>query len=109
MTCGEDSVGLPSAGKLKCVDMENRGSHGFRHHGSVCTSGEGPGLQNQFAKSATSNLSIASDTDEKDLAFCLALLARKSTELALIVERWYNLPLPVRAGIVAMVQASEPG
>src|SRR5436309_2995337 len=42
------------------------------------------------------------------LASCLALLAQKSTDLALVVERWDALPQAVRAGIVAMVKASTP-
>jgi hypothetical protein len=36
----------------------------------------------------------------------LALLARKSPDLALVVERWEALPEAVRAGIVAMVKAA---
>jgi hypothetical protein len=38
----------------------------------------------------------------------LALLAQKSPDLALLVERWDALPEAVRAGIVAMVKASLP-
>jgi hypothetical protein len=38
----------------------------------------------------------------------LALLARESPDLALIVERWETLPKAVRAGIVAMIQAAGP-
>jgi hypothetical protein len=37
----------------------------------------------------------------------LALLARASPDLALIVERWESLPEALRAGIVAMVKAAE--
>jgi hypothetical protein len=36
----------------------------------------------------------------------LALLARESLDLALIVKRWEALPEAVRAGIVAMVRAA---
>jgi hypothetical protein len=36
----------------------------------------------------------------------LALLARQSPDLALLVERWNRLPEAVRAGIVAMVKAA---
>jgi hypothetical protein len=43
------------------------------------------------------------------LASCLALLARKSPELALLAERWDGLAEAVRAGIVAMVKASSKG
>jgi hypothetical protein len=37
----------------------------------------------------------------------LALLAGKSSDLALLVERWDTLPEVVRAGIVAMVKRGE--
>jgi hypothetical protein len=40
------------------------------------------------------------------LASCLALLAQKSPDLALVVEHWDNLPEAVRAGIVALVKAA---
>jgi hypothetical protein len=39
----------------------------------------------------------------------LALLARKSNDLALVVERWDRLPDAVRSGIVAMVKAASAG
>jgi hypothetical protein len=41
------------------------------------------------------------------LAFCLAFLAEKSPDLAVLVERWDKLPAAVRAGIVAMVRTTE--
>jgi hypothetical protein len=37
----------------------------------------------------------------------LALLAQKSPDLALLVERWDALPEAVRTGIVAMVKATD--
>jgi hypothetical protein len=43
------------------------------------------------------------------LAFCLAFLTRKSADLALVVERWESLPEALRAGIVAMVKATQGG
>ena len=46
-------------------------------------------------------------SDEENLAFCLALLRRKSPDLALPVEQWEHVPEAVRAGIVAMVKASK--
>ena len=52
------------------------------------------------------------DTSEnapRVLAFCLAFLNQKSPDLALLVERWDDLPEAVRAGIVAMVKATNPG
>jgi hypothetical protein len=39
----------------------------------------------------------------------LALLAEKSPDLALLVERWDGLPEAVRAGIVAIVKATSTG
>jgi hypothetical protein len=50
----------------------------------------------------------AKNSDENVLASCLALLARKSPDLALLVERWNDLPEAVRAGIAAMVKAADP-
>ena len=52
------------------------------------------------------NSSISAN-DANNLASCLALLARKSPDLAFLVERWDSLPQAVRAGIVAMVKATE--
>jgi hypothetical protein len=43
------------------------------------------------------------------LASCLAFLSQKSPDLALLLERWDALPEAVRAGIVAMVRATELG
>ena len=40
------------------------------------------------------------------MALYLALLKRKSPELALIVERWEHLPGVLRTGVLAMVRAS---
>jgi hypothetical protein len=46
-----------------------------------------------------------SDNGERRLAFCLALLAKKSPDLALLVERWDEIPGAIRAGMVAIVKA----
>jgi hypothetical protein len=46
------------------------------------------------------------DDSAQDLAFCLALLAKSSPDLAFIVERWNSLPEALRAGIMAMVRAT---
>jgi DNA-directed RNA polymerase subunit RPC12/RpoP len=74
--------------------------------GSVCTSGGGLGLQNRRPLSASCSESSISATDENDLASSLALLAKKSPDLALVAERWEALPEAVRVGIVAMVKAA---
>src|SRR5262249_39956703 len=50
----------------------------------------------------------ASENASGVLASCLALLARKSPDLAMLAERWDTLPEAVRAGIVAMVKAAAP-
>jgi hypothetical protein len=39
----------------------------------------------------------------------VALLARESPDLALVVERWPALPEAVRAGILALVRAGAGG
>ena len=41
-----------------------------------------------------------------DLAHYLALLKQESADLAVIVEAWAELPEAIKAGILAMVQAS---
>jgi hypothetical protein len=69
-----------------------------------------PVLKTGRPPATTSNASVTSDNPENDLASCLALLARKSADLALLVARWDALPEAVRAGILAMVKAaSGPG
>ena len=55
---------------------------GFTGFGSVCTSGDGPGLQNQDTAALTSAAPIDSDDATRVLASCLALLATKSPDLA---------------------------
>jgi len=44
------------------------------------------------------------DNPDSVLASCLALLAKKSPDLAMVVKEWDTLPEAVRAGIVAMVR-----
>jgi len=41
----------------------------------------------------------------KNSAENLALLAEKSPDLALLIERWNDLPDAIKAGILAMVKA----
>ncbi len=72
------------------------------------------GLENRCHSAAshvTTSFStkLSADSNENAtgvLASCLALLAKKSTDLALVVERWDTLPEAIRAGIVAMVNAA---
>ncbi len=65
------------------------------------------GLGNNPGSLATSSTPATCDNHEKVLASCLALLTRTSPDLAKVVEHWDALPEPVRAGIVAMVQAAQ--
>jgi len=46
-----------------------------------------------------------SENDSERLAFCLALLARKSPDLARVIDAWPVLPAALRAGILAMIDA----
>jgi hypothetical protein len=72
------------------------------------------GLENRCGSSipdASSSISATSSADPAeerpdDLASCLALLTRKSPDLALLVERWDGLPEAIRAGIAAMIRAA---
>jgi len=64
------------------------------------------GLENRSPVSLTPSQAYTSEDPEKNLAFSLALLARKSADLALLVERWDGLPEAIRAGIMAMVRAA---
>ena len=65
------------------------------------------GLGNRCASPLTIDESNPSDITEKNLAFCLALLKQKSPDLALLVERWDDLPEAVKAGIVAMIDSTK--
>ena len=64
------------------------------------------GLANRSTSAASADHIDTSADPENVLASCLALLKEESTELALVVERWNELPELVRAGIVAMVKAA---
>src|SRR5438093_12637257 len=50
------------------------------------------GFEDQQASSASSDNSSTSGDRENGLASCLALLAPKYPDLALLVERWESLP-----------------
>jgi len=63
----------------------------------------------QSATDATQPIA-SHDTSENDperLAFCLALLARKSPDLARLIDAWPTLPAALRAGILAMIDAAR--
>ncbi len=64
-------------------------------------------LQSAIDSSQPIALSDTSANDAERLAFCLALLYQKSPDLALLVQRWDDLPAAARAGLVAMVKATK--
>jgi hypothetical protein len=82
--------------------------------GSVCTSGESPGLQNQSAPDLVPSLTPSElgssgttpQTGEAVLSSCLSVLRQTAPDLVLVVERWAALPEVVRAGIVALVRVA---
>ena len=65
------------------------------------------GLQNRYETQAANDTTTTSGNDAENLADYLALLERKSPDLALLVKRWDTLPEPVRTGIMAMIRATE--
>ncbi len=68
------------------------------------------GLGNRRDPTATNDGATTCGNDEEYSADYLALLERKSPDLALLVKRWDTIPEPVRAGIMAMIRASDvPG
>jgi hypothetical protein len=72
------------------------------------------GLENRSRLPEPSPQSASTSTSSDDfpesaadhLASRLALLIRKTPSMALVIERWEALPDAVRAGIVAMIEAS---
>ncbi len=64
------------------------------------------GLENRCAPVVSSCNSETSNNGESDWALCLALLARKAPDLALVIQRWSSLPEAVQTGILAMIRAS---
>ena len=64
-------------------------------------------LQNRCSESVTDVNATTCDTTDPALTALLTYFEQKSPDLARVVEAWDNLPEPVRAGIVAMVQASR--
>ncbi len=65
------------------------------------------GLQNRCSDTVTSDDTTICENDKENSADYLALLERESPDLALLVKRWDTLPEVVRAGIMAMVRASD--
>jgi hypothetical protein len=110
-----------SAGGLSPVDevqSHNLMNDGFSAEkpafGSVCTSGGGPGLQNQSKQShitcLSSNASTTSDSAEEGgpdvLASCLALLNHQHADLASVLAVWPSLPPALKAAVLAIVESA---
>ena len=64
-------------------------------------------LQMRRGSNVTDDPNPACKDGVENLASCLALLNQKSPDLAMIVECWDLLPEAVKAGILAMVEASR--
>ena len=65
------------------------------------------GLGNRCDTPATNDDTTTCGNDAENSADYLALLVRKSPDLALLVKRWDTLPEAVRVGIMAMILASD--
>ena len=65
------------------------------------------GLGNRRDNSTTNDDATTCGNDAENSADYLALLERKSPDLALLVKRWDTLPEALRAGIMAMIRASS--
>ena len=65
------------------------------------------GLANRSDNTATHADATTCGDHAENSADYLALLERKSPDLALLVKRWDKLPEAVRAGIMAMIRASS--
>ena len=65
------------------------------------------GVANRCDTTATNDDATTCGIDAENSADYLALLERKSPDLALLVKRWDTLPEAVRVGIMAMIRASD--
>ena len=65
------------------------------------------GLENRSAQSSSSDPTDSYKSDRKNLACFLALLAQKWPDLAALVMAWPDLPVALRLGISAMVNAAR--
>ncbi len=65
------------------------------------------GLQNRCPDSVTDDGATTYDSDQSASASRSAILIEKWADLAAVVTAWPDLPEPVRAGIVAMVDTTK--
>ena len=67
------------------------------------------GFENRDDKATTPTNKELTENPESVSASCSAFSAPDDPELRSIVDHWHDLPDAIRAGIVAMVKASEKG
>ncbi len=77
--------------------------------GARSSAGQSNGFLNRLATPVTHNNQTTSNNREIGLADCLAFLEHERPDFVPIVRAWDRLPAAVRAGILAMVQASATG
>ena len=70
---------------------------------------EGDGLENRCTQDVTPCSAETYDSSRVELGVLLGVLERECPELAAIVAAWPTLPDPIRAAILAMVEAVAGG
>ena len=96
----------------RTITADGNPHHNSQEMGKEAPPGFEPRMADLQSASAPPQVLInwgASTSDAERLAFCLALLRQQSPDLALLAERWNELPEAVRAGIMAMVRATGFG
>ncbi|MGD8452204.1 MAG: tyrosine-type recombinase/integrase [Phycisphaerae bacterium] len=124
-------IGRPDAQRAKATGTDGRSflvPTLVPDSGNACTNGSQAGTSGDDRPSGRAAVSATMDADWKAagagsqalaeqgdkatagdrLADCLAELASSAPDLAAVVTAWPTLPEPVRAGVVATVQASAP-
>jgi hypothetical protein len=65
------------------------------------------GFENRKVPPSSGDPVESYESDSENLAYFLALLGRKWSELAELVMEWPNVPEALRAGIMAMVRSAK--
>ena len=89
------------------MELQASGGGGIRTHGTAMRY---TGFRDRFTDSATPNV----DKDLRLIIPALAAHGQRATsnpapDLAAVIDAWPTLPEPLRAGILAMVQAASGG
>ena len=79
-------------------------SRTYRPHGD-----SNPGLQDENLPTSARKPcgSITYSRSDPDLVSCLVLLERIDPDLRTVVKAWRNIPQAVRAGILALIRATN--